>query len=84
MARLRLSERTRLAVEIHDTISQTLTGVACQIAAVRSSVESDPAAAKPKGGLFSTITLVAALVALGIAGVLTFMMYQHWEFLKGA
>jgi signal transduction histidine kinase len=48
MARLRLSERTRLAVEIHDTISQTLTGVACQIAAVRSSVESDPAAAKPR------------------------------------
>ena len=48
MARLRLSERTRLAVEIHDTISQTLTGVACQIAAVRSSVECDPAAAKTR------------------------------------
>jgi signal transduction histidine kinase len=48
MAQLRLSERTRLAVEIHDTISQTLTGVACQIAAVRSSVECDPAAAKTR------------------------------------
>lgn len=48
MARLRFGERTRLAVEIHDTLSQALTGVACQVAAGRASVETDPAAAKPR------------------------------------
>jgi len=30
------------------------------------------------------IALTAAIVALAIAGVLTFVLYQHWEFLKGA
>lgn len=48
MARLRLNERTRLAVEIHDTLSQALTGVACQIAAGRASVETDGASAKAR------------------------------------
>lgn len=47
MARLRFKERTRLAVEIHDTLSQTLTGVACQIAAGRALIETEPASAKP-------------------------------------
>jgi hypothetical protein len=32
----------------------------------------------------AAVTLVVALVAMAVAGVLTFIMYQHWEFLKGA
>jgi cytochrome c-type biogenesis protein CcmH/NrfG len=44
----------------------------------------DPNAAKPKAGKMAAVTLVVALVALAIAGVLAFVMYQHWEFLKGA
>lgn len=35
-ARLKTGERTRLAVELHDSLSQNLEGVACQIAATRT------------------------------------------------
>jgi hypothetical protein len=44
----------------------------------------DPSANKPKGGKLAAVTLVVALAAMAVAGVLTFIMYQHWEFLKGA
>jgi hypothetical protein len=30
------------------------------------------------------ITFLAALAALAVAGLLTYMLYDHWEFLKGA
>jgi hypothetical protein len=30
------------------------------------------------------VTLAAALLALAVAGVLTFILFQHWEFLKAA
>ena len=44
--RRKVSERTRLAVELHDSLSQTLAGVACQIAAGHGAVLEDPQAAK--------------------------------------
>ena len=46
MMRRKVSERTRLAVELHDSLSQTLAGVACQIAAGENAVADDPEAAK--------------------------------------
>ena len=45
MMRRKISERTRLAVELHDSLSQTLAGVACQIAAGHNAVSEDPQAA---------------------------------------
>ena len=42
---LRLDERTRLAVEIHDSISQTLTGVSFQIDAAEKTLGVDDVAA---------------------------------------
>ena len=44
----------------------------------------DPKAAKASTGKGTLITVLAALLALGVAGVLTFIIYQHWEFLKSA
>ena len=45
----------------------------------------DPAAAKKSsGGAGAMIALVAGLLALAVSGVLTFIIYQHWEFLKAA
>ena len=44
--RRKISERTRLAVELHDSLSQTLAGVACQIAAGHGAISEDPATAK--------------------------------------
>ncbi len=45
----------------------------------------DPAEKKSSsGGVAATIAAVAGFVALGVAGILTFIIYQHWEFLKGA
>ena len=38
LAVLRVDERTRLAVELHDSLSQNLSGVACQIAAAKGSL----------------------------------------------
>lgn len=37
---LKVDERTNLAVELHDSLSQNLSGVACQIAAVKSALRS--------------------------------------------
>ena len=37
-ATLRVDERTHLAVELHDTLSQNLSGVACQIAATKGTL----------------------------------------------
>lgn len=44
--RRKVAERTRLAVELHDSLSQTLAGVACQIAAGHDAVDEDPKSAK--------------------------------------
>ena len=45
----------------------------------------DPSAKKgSSGGVAATIAAVAGFIALIVAGVLTFVIYQHWEFLKGA
>jgi len=38
---LRIGERTRLAVELHDTLSQNLAGVACQVASAQNAVGQD-------------------------------------------
>ncbi len=44
----------------------------------------DPNAKKAASGIGGTAAAVAGLVALVVAGVLTFILFQHWEFLKGA
>ncbi len=45
-AELRIAERTRLAVEIHDALSQTLTGVSFQIDAAEQARRQDPSRIK--------------------------------------
>ena len=37
-----------------------------------------------KRGSSAAATAVVALIALAVAGILTFVIYQHWEALKGA
>ena len=32
----------------------------------------------------TTIAVVAGLLALAVVGVLTFVIYQHWEYLQAA
>ena len=47
----------------------------------------EPKKAKASGSINSTaatIALAAGLAALAVAGILTFIMYQHWDFLQGA
>ena len=44
-AELRIAERTRLAVDLHDSLSQNLSGLACQITAVRKTLDPASAAA---------------------------------------
>ena len=44
-AELRIDERTRLAVELHDSLAQNLTGVSLQIAAAQTAQHIDTAAA---------------------------------------
>lgn len=45
MSRLRINERTRLAVELHDSLSQNLAAVAMQISSAKSARQAnDPAA----------------------------------------
>ena len=44
--RLKVGERTRLAVELHDSLSQTLTGVSFQIDAAEQARQKDPSQIK--------------------------------------
>ena len=44
----------------------------------------DPAKVKKPAGKGALIAAIAGFVALAVTGVLTFVLYQHWEFLKGA
>lgn len=43
----------------------------------------DPNAAKASAGVGTVVALIAAVLALVAAGVLTFVLHQHWEFLQG-
>lgn len=45
VAEFKTDERTRLAVELHDSLSQALSGVACHLAVGAGAFEADPAAA---------------------------------------
>ena len=45
-AQLKTGERTRLAVELHDSLSQNLEGVACQVAATRNMMQQNAGAAE--------------------------------------
>lgn len=47
VADLKVEERTRLAVELHDTLAQNLTGIALQIDAAQMAAEEDPNSAMP-------------------------------------
>ena len=40
--------------------------------------------AKKASGVGTTIAVVAGLLALAVAGVLTFIIYQHWQYLANA
>ena len=46
----------------------------------------DPKSAKKGsgGGPATTAAVIAAVIALIVSGILTFVIYQHWEFMKGA
>ena len=46
IAEFKTDERTRLAVELHDSLSQELAGVACQVAASAKTLNSNPAVAR--------------------------------------
>jgi len=46
-ANLKVEERMRLAVELHDTIAQNLTGVMLQVDAAELAAENDPRSVKP-------------------------------------
>lgn len=41
-AALKIGERTRLAVELHDSLSQNLAGLACQVSAAKGAVAISP------------------------------------------
>ena len=47
----------------------------------RLDVDDGAKKATPKS---TTAAFFIALVALGVAGLLTFMLYKHWEFLMPA
>ena len=48
LSELKVGERTRLAVELHDSLSQNLAGVACQVGALKNVLGRDPAAVQSR------------------------------------
>ena len=45
---------------------------------------TEPVKKPAAGGPASTIAAVAGLLALAVAGILTYILWQHWEFLMPA
>ena len=45
---LRVGERTRLAVELHDTLSQNLSGVACQVTSAQTAIGQNDESARQR------------------------------------
>ncbi|MBQ0032858.1 MAG: hypothetical protein KBT68_08665 [bacterium] len=45
---------------------------------------TEPAKRPAAGGPASTVAAVAGLLALAVAGILTYILWQHWEFLMPA
>ena len=45
---------------------------------------TEPAKKPAAGGPASTIAAVAGLLALAVAGILTYILWQHWDFLMRA
>ena len=50
----------------------------------RLDAPAEGAKKKASGGVGATVALVAGVAALVVAGILTFVIYQHWNFLQGA
>ena len=51
----------------------------------RFKLDATEPAKRPAGaGVGTKVAVAAALVALAVAGILTYTLYDHWEFLKGA
>lgn len=50
----------------------------------RFKLDTTAPVAKKSGGAGATIAAVVGLLALAIAGLLTFTLYKHWEFLQAA
>lgn len=44
----------------------------------------DPSAKKAKTGVGTLVAVIAGFAALAVAGILAFVIYQHWEFLQAA
>ena len=45
---------------------------------------TEPAKKPAAGGPAATVAAVAGLLALAVAGILTYILWQHWEFLMPA
>ena len=45
---------------------------------------ADPKAQKAPAGKGAMFAVIAGVLALAVAGILTFIIYQHWEFLQSA
>lgn len=52
---LKTDERTRLAVELHDSLSQNLSGLGCQLSATRQALREDAADAERRLGTAETM-----------------------------
>lgn len=48
LGKMKLKERTQLAVKLHDSLSQTLAGLACPIGASQDALRTDAAIAEEK------------------------------------
>ena len=45
---------------------------------------TDPSAKKAPAGKGTMCAVIAGVLALAVAGILTFIIYQHWQYLANA
>ena len=72
------------AAETAEASPSSATGGAAIADRFKLDVQDSAAKRGSSGGVAATVAAVVGFVALIVAGVLTFVIYQHWEFLQGA
>lgn len=75
---------TKPAADASEAVTAPATGSAAIADRFKLDMQDAGAKKSSSGGVSAMVAAIFALVALGVAGLLTYKLYAHWEFLQGA
>ena len=72
------------AADAPEAATAPATGGAAIADRFKLDIQDTSAKKSSSGGTAAMVAGIVALAALAVAGLLTYKLYDHWEFLKGA